>query len=70
MDSTDKRVVELKGYPEGGLSLLPAIRQAVQEVQPSENQQLWDIGISRHGSRIFLHLYYKPVKEGAVSQEL
>lgn len=63
-----RRVVELKGYQELGQSLLPAIRRAVQELQQGEQlgeaQQLCDIGLSRQGERIYLHLYYASLEEG------
>ncbi|NLW17205.1 MAG: hypothetical protein GX033_06115 [Firmicutes bacterium] len=63
MEPSVRRVVELKDYPGTGLGLLPAIRKAVQEVQPpAGNQQLWDIGISRQGQRIYVHLFYKALE--------
>lgn len=68
MKPTMRRMVELRGYQEPGQGLLPAIRRAVQELQQvgpqGEAQQICDIGLSRQGERIYLHLYYEPLNEG------
>ncbi len=63
MGTLVQRVMELKGYPDGGLGLLPAMRQAVRTAGAPVNHQLWDVAISRQGSRFFLHLYFKSLEE-------
>lgn len=64
MRPTKRCVVELSGYPELGQSLLPAIRQAVRGLRLNETQQLHDIGLSRRGDKLCLHLYYTQSEEG------
>lgn len=63
MKPLHRRVVELKGYRQPGPGLLPAIRQVVQD-QLDDRAELCDIGLSRQGERIYLHLYYTPFDEG------
>ncbi len=67
MKPTLRCVVELQGYQGQGQGLLPAIRQAVQELQEADasgvREQLCDIGLSRQGDRVYLHLYYQLIGE-------
>ena len=64
MRPTQRYIVELQGSQGQGQGLLPAIRRAVQELQLDEPQHLRDIGLSRRGEQIYLHLYYAPLEEG------